>query len=113
MKELVCGVYDSNYVDRRWNVGLRHAELGLDQVYCHIAMARVRSGLMNALTRDWDGKPADLLSASLALNKLLDLDLALIDDAYQTERPRASRRSTAWLVWVRLPGVLPMNFAIP
>ncbi len=86
MKELVCGVYDSDYVDRRWNVGLRHAELGLDQVYCHMAMARVRSGLVNALARDWHGEPADLLSASLALNKLLDLDLALIDDAYQTER---------------------------
>ncbi|MGZ3486595.1 MAG: sensor histidine kinase [Isosphaeraceae bacterium] len=85
LNDLFCGVYDADYVQRRWSVGLRHAELGLDQVFCNMAMARVRSGLLDALVRAWDREPADLRPAVLALNKLLDLDLAIIEDAYQTE----------------------------
>ncbi len=86
LRDLCSGIYDADYVQRRWRVGLRHAELGLDQVYCNVAMARVRSGLLDALARGWDREPAELRSAVLALNKLLDLDLAIIEDAYQTER---------------------------
>ena len=44
------------------------------------------SGLLDALARGWDRQPAELQSAVLALSKLLDLDLAIIEDAYQTER---------------------------
>jgi two-component system, NtrC family, sensor kinase len=83
--DLFSGCYDADYVERRWRVGLRHAEIGLDQVYCNVAMCRIRTGLQDALHRDWDGEPSRLLAASLALNKLLDLDLAIIEDAYQTE----------------------------
>jgi two-component system, NtrC family, sensor kinase len=86
LRDLFSGVYDADYVQQRWRVGLRHAELGLDQVFCNMAMARVRSGLLDALARGWDREPAELQSAVLALSKLLDLDLAIIEDAYQTER---------------------------
>ena len=86
LRDLCSGVYDEGYVTRRWRVGLRHAEIGLDQVYCNMAMARVRSGLIGALARGWDRGSQDLQSAILAVNKLLDLDLAIIEDAYQTER---------------------------
>jgi len=86
LSDLCSGIYDADYVQRRWRVGLRHAELGLDQVFCSMAMARVRSGLLDALARGWDREPAELQPAVLALNKLLDLDLAIIEDAYQTER---------------------------
>ena len=85
LSDLFSGVYDADYVQRRWSIGLRHAELGLDQVFCNMAMGRLRSGLLDALTRAWDREPAELRSAVLALNKLLDLDLAIIEDAYQTE----------------------------
>jgi len=86
LSDLCSGIYDADYVQRRWRVGLRHAEIGLDQVFCNVAMARVRSGLLDALARGWDREPAELQPAVLALNKLLDLDLAIIEDAYQTER---------------------------
>src|SRR5208337_4723545 len=49
LSDLFSGVYDADYVQRRWTVGLRHAELGLDQVFCNMAMARLRSGLLDAL----------------------------------------------------------------
>jgi signal transduction histidine kinase len=83
--DLFSGCYDAEYVERRWRVGLRHTEIGLDQVYCNVAMCRIRTGLQDALHREWEGEPSRLRAASLALGKLLDLDLAVIEDAYQTE----------------------------
>ena len=85
LQDLFSGIYDADYVQRRWRVGLRHAELGLDQAFTNMAMARVRWGLLDALGKGWDREPAELQTAVLALNKLLDLDLAIIEDAYQTE----------------------------
>src|SRR5438105_1063904 len=33
LRELLRGQYDRDYVARRWRVGWRHGEIGLDQVY--------------------------------------------------------------------------------
>src|SRR5438045_2050592 len=33
LDELLAGNYDRGYVARRWRVGWRHVEIGLDQVY--------------------------------------------------------------------------------
>jgi len=85
LKELFAGPYDAAYVERRWRVGLRHVEIGLDQVYTNVALARLREGLLTALDADWTGDAAGLLAARRSLNLLIDLDLAIIEDAYQTE----------------------------
>src|SRR4051812_42376768 len=42
LRELLCGRYDADYVARRWRVGWRHVEIGLDQVYTHVALSRLR-----------------------------------------------------------------------
>jgi signal transduction histidine kinase len=83
--ELFSGQYDQQYVTRRWRVGLRHVEIGLNQVYTNVAMSRLRTGLLVALQSSWQGTVEDLLAARQSLNKLLDLDLAIIEDAYQSE----------------------------
>jgi signal transduction histidine kinase len=83
--DLFSGSYDREYVHRRWMVGLRHAEIKLDPAYCYMAMARIRTGLVDALYRTWIGDRAGLQDAVRALNKLLDLELAIIEHAYQTE----------------------------
>jgi signal transduction histidine kinase len=85
-EDLVSGRYDDQYVKRRWQVGLRHAEIGLDQIYCNVAMGRIRGGFLDAVSRVKNRDPAELQAAARALNKLLDLDLAIIEDAYQCER---------------------------
>src|SRR5437867_97463 len=46
LRELFTGRYDSEYVARRWRVGGRHVEIGLDQVYTNAALSRLRSGLV-------------------------------------------------------------------
>jgi signal transduction histidine kinase len=88
LEELVSGRYDRDYVERRWRVGLRHVEIGLNQVYTNAALSRLRRGLLALLHREWEGSIADLLILRESLNTLLDLDLAIIEDAYQTEFQR-------------------------
>ncbi len=70
---------------RRWKVGARHVEIGLDQVYTNVALSRLRDGLVRLIFESWSGDRAGLVAAIRSLNKLIDLDLAKIEDAYQAE----------------------------
>src|ERR1700745_4189629 len=45
IRDLLLGPYDRDYVLRRWRVGWRHVEIGLDQVFTNVALARLRKGL--------------------------------------------------------------------
>ena len=97
LSELLSGAYDSDYVVRRWHVGWRHVEIGLDQVYTNVALSRLRT---RPAARPWQDRwarhdPEELLATVLSLNKLLDLDLAKIEDAYQAEYagPAAAQRT--------------------
>ena len=82
---LFSGRYDDAYAQNRWRVGIRHAEIGLDQVFCTAALCRVRARLVDAIFDLKDRDPALRQAAARALNKLLDLELAIIDDAYHSE----------------------------
>jgi signal transduction histidine kinase len=82
--DLFSAQYDQQYVSRRWRVGLRHVEIGLDQVYTNVALSRLRSGLQTSLQTAWRGPIEALQATKQSLNKLLDLDLAIIEDAYQS-----------------------------
>lgn len=92
LNELFSGRYDQQYVARRWRVGWRHVEIGLDQVYTNAAVSRLRTGLIESLESRWQGEPAELMKTVRSLQKLLDLDLAIIEDAYQTEYLRRQQR---------------------
>ncbi len=85
IRDLLAGAYDQDYVVRRWRVGWRHVEIGLDQVYTNVALSRLRIGLIRSLHECWHGEAAELKGMVRSLNKLLDLDLAIIEDAYQAE----------------------------
>ena len=93
LHELFSGKYDEAYVVRRWKVGLRHVEIGLDQVYTNAALSRLRNGLLQLLLeKDLSGDVKAAFVARISLNKLLDLDLAIIEDAYQTEMQRRQQQ---------------------
>ena len=92
LTELFSGRYDQDYVGRRWRVGYRHVEIGLDQVYTNTALSRLRSRILGVLEPPrWQATPTEMLAARLSLNTLIDLDLAIIEDAYQTEYRRRQR----------------------
>jgi signal transduction histidine kinase len=83
LRDLLSGPYDREYAARRWRVGRKHVDIGLDQVYTNVALSRLRRGLMTALDECWRGDPRELMRARVSLNTLIDLDLAVIEDAYQ------------------------------
>ncbi len=93
LRELLGGCYDPNYVSRRWQVGWRHVEIGLEQVYTNVALSRLRLGLMRCLHEHWPDDRGELQTTVRSLNKLLDLDLAIIEDAYQEEYALRLQRS--------------------
>ena len=87
LHELLSGRYDRDYVEKRWRVGLRHVEIGLDQVYTNAALSRLRGGLLAAVAEVWQGDPSELLLIRESLNRLLDLDFEnAITEAVATSR---------------------------
>jgi signal transduction histidine kinase len=88
LAELFSGQYDQEYVERRWRVGYRHVEIGLDQVYTNAALSRLRHGILDLIDSSGDEPAAETLARRGSLNTLIDLDLAIIEDAYQTEYRR-------------------------
>jgi PAS domain S-box-containing protein len=100
--ELFCGHYDESYVARQWRVGLRHVEIGLPQVYTAAALSRLRNGMIRILRAEWRDEEQELSLSLQSLNKLLDLDLTIISDAYETEYVEQKQESER----ERLRGVL-------
>ena len=85
LQQLFEGKYDLEYVHLRWRVGLRHAQIGLQQVYTNAALSRLRHGMHRSLREA--GLPVERLWQLLeSLDKLLDLDLAIIEDSYDSHR---------------------------
>ena len=93
LRDLLNGPYDRDYAARRWRVGARHVEIGLEQVYTNVALSRLRDGLVRHLGESWPGDRDGLVAAIRSLNKLMDLDLAKIEDAYQSEHAARLRDS--------------------
>jgi two-component system, NtrC family, sensor kinase len=85
LRDLLTGPYDVAYVTRRWRVGQKHVEIGLDQVYTNVALSRLRRGLLLAVEQSLHGSEPEFFALRRSLNTLLDLDLAIIEDAYQAE----------------------------
>ncbi len=106
LRELLAGNYDSAYVARRWKVGWRHVEIGLDQVYTNVALSRLRKGLLTTLDENWTGAIRELLDIRRSLNVLMDLDLAIIEDAYQEEYVAREQRARARRRWAASPPML-------
>jgi signal transduction histidine kinase len=65
----------------------------LNQVYTNAALSRLRHGILAVIEREWRGSIGDMLATRASLNTLIDLDLTIIEDAYQTEYRR--RQSSA------------------
>ncbi|MBP90617.1 MAG: hypothetical protein CMJ64_28560 [Planctomycetaceae bacterium] len=87
------GRYDEDYVRLRWRVGWQHVEIGLEQAFTNVAMSRLRNGLLQGLEGRWEGDSKELCDTSRAISRLFDLDLAIIQDAYEAEYVRRQRQA--------------------
>jgi two-component system, LuxR family, sensor kinase FixL len=82
---------DDEYVARRWQIGRRHAEIGLNPAYTAAAMSRLRTGLISLVSDGAHGSFSDVRQLVHSLNKLLDIELAVIQDAYAAEYTNRER----------------------
>lgn len=88
LENLFTGPFDEGFVERRFRVGHRHIEIGLAPYFPLVALARIRAQLMSEVINRWTGSAGDLAKAVGSLNRILDLDLTIIEIAYQTEATR-------------------------
>ena len=83
LDELFTGEHDEAYVLRRWRVGLRHVEIGLEQTYTSAALSRLRQRLAESIERHCE--PGAVSALLRSLHRVLDLDHMLIEEAYRYE----------------------------
>lgn len=76
---------DEEYLERRWNIGLRHVKVGLECAYTSVAMSRLRNGVTKILLDNFGNCPIRFSELVDSFNKLFDLELTIIQDAYQAE----------------------------
>lgn len=83
--ELFRGPHDEGYFQRRSRIGRVHVRIDLPQVYMLTAMDRIRVRSTDAL-RDAPGVAAgDLRRMVTALDKILDIELAIMLETYRDD----------------------------
>lgn len=93
LTEFFRGPYDEVYAKKHWKVGSRHVQIGLNQSFTQVAMTRLRTGIMRIVFNAFQGEPDRLKSMELAIGKMIDLDLAIIQLAYEEELLRKQQQA--------------------
>ncbi len=83
LSELFAGPYDGDFVSRRWQVGYRHVQIGLPSIWVSVAMSRLREGAIAVIRQK--AKPQSTADYASIASKMMDVDLSLIQDAYNSE----------------------------
>lgn len=78
------GPWDDAYFDQRARIGRRHVEVGLSQHYMLTAMALIRRHLCDEVLA-LAGPPERLRTRLVAVNKLCDLELAVMLHTYRED----------------------------
>lgn len=82
LQELFEGLYDESYFDRRSRIGRTHVRVGLPQHFMFTAMNVVRRALASRIE---ELAPPNRQAKLEALHKLLDLDLAIMNETYRED----------------------------
>lgn len=79
------GAYDDNYLERRYRIGHRHVEVGLDPRWVIGAMSFCRTQIAPMIDAAY-GNADDKVQRMLVLDKVMDLDLNIMLQSYDDER---------------------------
>ncbi len=86
------GCYDEAWLERRLRIGRAHLRIGLPQRYMFSAMNRVREDLHRALASSFEADPdprrwppARRRAAHAAIDRILDLELAVMLESYRND----------------------------
>lgn len=93
LTEFFRGPYDEVYAKKHWRVGSRHVQIGLNQSFTQVAMTRLRTGIMRVIFDEYQHDPEKLKTIELAIGKMIDLDLAIIQLAYEEELLRKQQQA--------------------
>ncbi len=91
MGSLLEGPFDQAYLESRARIGRVHVRIGLPQHYMFTAMNRIRSRLMDIVFQG--GAALDRARTTGALNRILDIELALMLDTYRADLEAKNRAS--------------------
>jgi two-component system, NtrC family, sensor histidine kinase HydH len=85
LMELFSGGYDARYYEDRCDIGRAHLRIGMPAYYLFAAMNVLRLSLAERiLSLRLDDAPAKIV----ALHRLLDIELAIMNDAYREDAVR-------------------------
>ncbi len=84
LETLLLGPHDQSYFELRARIGRVHVRIDLPQVFMFTAMNRVRSRLMEVI-RDEPAAEAEADAMRMALNQILDLELAIMLETYRED----------------------------
>ncbi len=90
------GVYDTAYFAQRARIGRAHVRIGLDQRYMFSSMSVVRFELLRALEARLPEHGVDAAKTAVAqraLNRILDIELAIMLETYAEDYARKVRAS--------------------
>lgn len=87
---LFAGVYDERYVQERYLIGHTHVRISLPQKYMISAMALVREFLHQVINQQLT-EVSFRMQAHISVDKILDLDLSLMCEAYFNASVQALR----------------------
>lgn len=84
IRELFEGPWDLSYYERRARIGRRHVEIDLPQQYMFTAMNTIR-GALTKVVADTAASPAEACEDVLAVDRLLDIELAVMLHTYRED----------------------------
>lgn len=90
--ELFAGPWDLDYYERRARIGRRHVEIDLPQQYMLTAMNVIR-GRVTRIVLGTASSPAEGLEELLAVDRLLDMELAVMLHTYREDGLRRIRQT--------------------
>lgn len=82
---LSTGTYDTAYQERRYVIGKRHVEVGLDPRWVIGAMSFCRGEVKPMVEAEYGDAP-DKLDRMLAMDKIMDIDLNIMLQSYDDQR---------------------------
>ena len=99
--EMLTGPYDHDYHQRRERIGRKHVEVGLPHAYMFTAMNLIRCDLHSIVDRTHAGELAAATSASL--DKVIDIELAIMLGTYMDEHERQELEGLRGLLVSNIP----------
>jgi len=95
---MLLGPHDEAYYDLRARIGRMHVRIALPQAYMFTAMDRIRVRLLDVLRTKVSGDPDKVERIAMALNQIMDLELAIMLETYrddlETKHRNAERLAT-------------------